>query len=648
MNMVRTAPVSGVMTRRQAGRLNDGNEMINGLNGASSHKVRHAEPMMYKFDQTDRNGHMSSNVNRQQDGNKNHRDKDEPTNDEIRKALTEMANIDISNIRPNENLMQLDADDFRKQQQVDSSLQAYWTRAKAGSTDFVIHNDLLYRKAYPNVNTTNEYNLVVPTKFRSELISLAHDNLYGAHTGVNKTRLRLLMHFWWPKLSKMTAEYVKTCHQCQKNARLRTADRLPLQPITLQTHPFDDISFDIAGPTLPKTSRGNRYMLVLVCNVSKYVHAIPLRNLKAKTIVDKLIEWWTITGLPSIIRCDNMPSFKSQLLTAVTQKFGIEMHYSKPFHIKSHGGIKRTIQTLENMIKKCMEKNDKNWDVLLPFLLFAIRESPSMTTGYSPSELVFGRNMRGLLALTRDVWEQNDPVQRELKEPVTKYLSELSKRITTALDVARENTTKAQHKMKCQYDRKSTERNLEVGDQVLILLPTAESKMTAEWQGPFFVTKKLENNNYEIDLGRRKANLHLNSLRRYYPRVNDDKVINQSLVINRVDGDDEDGGTERDDETDTVEDNDGVDQDDMIATDGSKSFQIGTQLTDEQRQQMTELLNEFPMVFHSVPGKTDLIMHKIELIDSTLCWQKPYPIPDALKEETEREINSLLLSLIHI
>jgi len=104
--MVHTAPVSGVITRRQAGRLNDGNEMINGLNGASSHKVRHAEPMMYKSDQTDRNGHMSSNVNRQQNGNKNHKDKDEPTNDEIRKALTEMANIDISNIRPNENLMQ--------------------------------------------------------------------------------------------------------------------------------------------------------------------------------------------------------------------------------------------------------------------------------------------------------------------------------------------------------------------------------------------------------------------------------------------------------------------------------------------------------------------------------------------------------------
>jgi len=113
--------------------------------------------------------------------------------------------------------------------------------------------------------------------------------------------------------------------------------------------------------------------------------------------------------------------------------------------------------------------------------LFAIRESPSITTGYSPSELVYGRKMHGLLAVTRDVWEQNDLVQRELKEPVTKYLSELSKRITTALDDARENTIK--HSTK--YDKKSTERNLEVGDQVLILLPTAGSKMTAECQGPF-------------------------------------------------------------------------------------------------------------------------------------------------------------------
>jgi len=226
---------------------------------------------------------------------------------------------------------------------------------------------------------------------------MAHDNLYGAHTGVSKTKQRLLMYFWWPKLNKMTAQYVRTYHQCQKNQRILTKDRQPLQPITLHTYPFDDISIDIMGPQLPTTARGNRFLLVFVCNTSKFTHAIPSRNLKAKIITDRLLEWWTFTGFPSVFRCDNMPSFKSQLLTAVTQKFGIEMRYSKVFHFESHGRIERTIQTLENMMRKCMEKQDKNWDVLVPYLLFAMREIPSATTGYSPSQLVFGRNIRGLL-----------------------------------------------------------------------------------------------------------------------------------------------------------------------------------------------------------------------------------------------------------
>ena len=56
-------------------------------------------------------------------------------------------------------------------------------------------------------------------------------------------------------------------------------------------------------------------------------------------------------------------------------------------------------------------------------------------------------------------------------------------------------------------------------------------------------------------------------------------------------------------------------------------FMMGKQLTDEQRQQMTEMLTEFRSVFQDTPGRTHLTTHTIQLTDETPCWQPSYLIP---------------------
>ena len=633
-----TAKTVTVMTRRQAARLKGHNENNNVVTDSANKKADE------QTDQTETN-------------------KIEPTDEEIRKTLHELAQIDVSDVHETKRrrLMQIDANDFRLQQQTDTTLHSYFVRAKSGSAEFVIQNGLLYKKALPNVNTTNEYLLVVPNKYRNELISLTHDDLYGGHNGVRRTKLRLLSYFWWPKLSKMTAEFIRTCHKCQKNARMRKADRLPLQPIAIHANPFDDISFDIAGGTLPKTARGNRYLLILLCNVSKYIHAIPLRNLKTKTIVDKLLEWWTFVGIPSICRSDNMPAFKSQLLTAITQRFGIEMRYSKPMHFESHGGIERTVQIVENSIKKCMEKNDRNWDIFLPYILFALREMPNASTGYSANQMIFGRNVRSILSVVKDAWENTDLSQKEFKLSTAKYMQQLSKQLKSVMETARENEEKAKQEMKIQYDKASTQRHLKVGDLALILLPTTPGKLQCEFRGPYQVTRVLNNGNYELDLGKRRTILHINSLRRYHVREKTDRdVVNQLMTVEHAGREDLTSGgptegaatltdrPETNNESINAAEDMNSDRDDKqeevsVVSGGTKAFRIGTQLTDEQRLEIKNLLMEFSDdVFDSRPGKTDLVMHKIELTDNTPCWQPPYKIPDALRHETEKELKGML------
>ena len=94
--------------------------------------------------------------------------------------------------------------------------------------------------------------------------------------------------------------------------------------------------------------------------------------------------------------------------------------------------------------------------------------------------------------------------------------------------------TTAQKRMKAHCDRKSSERQLEPGDLVMILLPTSSSKLLTTWGGPHKISRQLTNNNYEIDMGRRKAILHINNLRKYHLR-NEDMSTTTMLVTEDVD-----------------------------------------------------------------------------------------------------------------
>jgi len=67
--------------------------------------------------------------------------------EDIRKALHKLAHIDVLDVDETKQrrLLQIDANDFRLQQQTDTTLHSYFVRAKSGSAEFVIQNGLLYK-----------------------------------------------------------------------------------------------------------------------------------------------------------------------------------------------------------------------------------------------------------------------------------------------------------------------------------------------------------------------------------------------------------------------------------------------------------------------------------------------------------------------
>jgi len=308
---------------------------------------------------------------------------------------------------------------FRECQKADKTLQILWERAQNGSREFKIVKGLLYKVATSaGAAADSELLLVLPQSYQSEAIRLAHDTPFAAHLGINKTKQRVSSYFHFPKMKNKIVNYVKTCHTCQLAAPRRKNERQPLNPVKIiDNHPFAEIQIDVLGPRLPTTSRKNKFLLTILCSATKWLHAVPLTNLRATTIADKLIDFFSFAGIPKVIRSDNMGAFRSEIFSALRERLGIEARFSTPYHFQSHGGIERGNRTLGDILRKFLESYPKTWDQLLPYILFALREVKNETTNYSPAELVFGRRIRGLLAIARDCWTNGDPMEKKLKMP---------------------------------------------------------------------------------------------------------------------------------------------------------------------------------------------------------------------------------------
>ena len=67
-------------------------------------------------------------------------------------------------------------------------------------------------------------------------------------------------------------------------------------------------------------------------------------------------------------------------------------------------------------------------------------------------------------------------------------------------EIVSANLKEAQQRQKTWYDQTARERELEPGEEVLVLLPTSSNKLLAQWQGPYCVIRKVGKINYEIDM----------------------------------------------------------------------------------------------------------------------------------------------------
>lgn len=300
-------------------------------------------------------------------------------------------------------------------QQKDPSLSAILLRARQGKSEvaagickeeYFLHNGILYHQH------GQARRLVVPQPVRDVVLTLGHSVPWAGHLGKHKTTARLRRHFHWPGLRSDVAQFCRSCPQCQKTS-VKCPSRAPLQPLPVIGTPFDRLGMDIVGP-VEKSKAGNRYMLVITDYATKYPEVFPLKSIKAKTVAFSLIQFFSRVGFPSEILTDQGTNFMSVLLKQVYKLLGIRSMRTTPYHPQTDGLTERFNQTLKQMLRKFVDDTGSDWDQWLPYLLFAYREVPQVSTGLSAFELLYGHEVRGPLSSLKETWEGD----QGLEEPI--------------------------------------------------------------------------------------------------------------------------------------------------------------------------------------------------------------------------------------
>ena len=92
------------------------------------------------------------------------------------------------------------------------------------------------------------------------------------------------------------------------------------------------------------------------------------------------------------------------------------------------------------MLRRFATQKEKDWDKLIPYVLFAYREVPQRSTGFSPFELLYSREVRGPLDVLRGTW-----VAREKStESVVSHVLSIRKKMEQMTSLVKENLEGAQ------------------------------------------------------------------------------------------------------------------------------------------------------------------------------------------------------------
>nr|GEZ83548.1 reverse transcriptase [Tanacetum cinerariifolium] len=184
-----------------------------------------------------------------------------------------------------------------------------------------------------------DFDRCVHGKEALDILEACHNGPTGGHHGANLTAKKVFdSGFFWPTIYKDAHELVKNCDSCQRQGKISQRDEMPQNSIQI-CEIFDFWGIDFMGPF--PSSRGNKYILVAVVYLSKWVEAKALPTNDARVICKFLKSLFAGFGTPRAIISDRGTHFCNDQFAKVMRKYRVTYRLSTTYHPQTSGQVER-------------------------------------------------------------------------------------------------------------------------------------------------------------------------------------------------------------------------------------------------------------------------------------------------------------------
>nr|GFB30112.1 reverse transcriptase domain-containing protein [Tanacetum cinerariifolium] len=326
----------------------------------------------------------------------------------------------------------------------------------------IVHNDLS-TPWYADLANYHAGNFIIKGQEAIDILKACYSGPTGGHYGASYIAKKVFdSGFYWPSIYKDAFELVKHCDSCQPQGKVSQRDEMPQNFIQIYEI-FDVWGIDFMGPF--PSSKGNKYILVAVEYLCKWVEAKALPTNDARVVVKFLKSLFSRFGTPKAIISDRGTHFCNDQFSRVMAKYGVTHRLSTSYHPQTSGQLEDA--------------------------LWAFHTAYKTSIGCTPYPLVYGKachlpheiEHKAYWALKHtnfDLRTAGDHSELQLNE-----LSELRNQ-------AYENSLIYKERTKKLHDDKIKNRIFNVGDQVLLFnsrLKIFSGKFKSRWSGPFTISE---------------------------------------------------------------------------------------------------------------------------------------------------------------
>ena len=304
----------------------------------------------------------------------------------------------------------------------------------------------------------------------SALLTLMHDHPISGHMGQAKTLSRTRQsRFYWRTMSNDAKEWCKRCDLCFRAKAPNRPKASPLKNMPTGA-PMERVAMDIMGP-LPLTSYNNTVILVISDYFTKWAEFVALPDQRAVTVAEVLVEViFTRFGVPAELLTDQGPDFTSDVIRELCKLFRSDKIRTSPYRPQTDGQVERLNRTVGRMLRQLVSKRQTDWDEHLPLMAMAYRSSIHSTTGYTPNQLMLGRECASPFNT-----QEAAPGYETEGPGYPHYVEHLAQKMRRSHSLARENLNAAQARQKRYYDRRARESRFQRGDTVWLYYPVKET-----------------------------------------------------------------------------------------------------------------------------------------------------------------------------